>query len=119
MLRALHAPDALPVSLVPVKTPAQPQMKVIYSQNMGKLILLANNTHPLPQDKIYQLWLLPADGSAPMPAGLFKTDNQGNGMMFHQMQSAGISAKGFAVTIEPPGGSDKPTMPIVMAPPSG
>src|SRR5215467_6715346 len=97
----LHAPDAWPVSLVPVMTPAQPQMKVIYSQKKGALILLANNTHPLPQDKIYQLWLLPADGSAPMPAGLIKPDKQGNGMMSHQMQSAGIAAKGFAVTIEP------------------
>lgn len=115
----LHAPDAWPVSLVPVMTPAQPQMKVIYSRKKGALFLLANNTHPLPQDKIYELWLLPADGSAPMACGWFKPDNQGNGMMYHELQSVDISAKGFAVTIEPEGGSDKPTPPIVMAPPSG
>jgi anti-sigma-K factor RskA len=115
----LHAADAWPVTLVAAKAPPQPQMKLIYSRQKGALFLLANNTHPLPQDKIYELWLLPADGSAPMACGWFKPDNQGNGMMFHQLESAGINAKGFAVTIEPAGGSQTPTPPIVMAPPEG
>ena len=76
---------------------------------------MASNMTPLPENKIYQVWLLPADGSAPMSAGWFKADSKGNGMMFHKM-SAGIAAKGFAVTIEPMGGSQTPTMPIVMEP---
>jgi len=50
-----------------------------------------------------------------MSAGWFKPDSKGNGMMFHKM-SAGFSAKGFALTIEPAGGSQTPTMPIVMEP---
>ncbi len=112
----LHAPDAWPLTLVAMKTPAQPQLKVIYSKKMGALFVLASNTHQLPGDKIYQMWLLPADGSAPMPAGWFKPDSQGNGMFMHHLSSAGISAKGFAVTIENAGGSETPTMPIVMAP---
>jgi hypothetical protein len=111
----LHAPDAWPLTLVSKKTPPQPQMKMIYSQQKGSLFLLASNTPVLPENKIYQLWLLPADGSAPMSAGWFKPDSKGNGMMFHKM-SAGIAAKGFAVTVEPPGGSRTPTMPIVMEP---
>jgi len=116
MIRDLmHAPDAWPLTLVSKKTPPQPQMKMIYSQQKGSLFLLASNTPALPENKIYQLWLLPADGSAPMSAGWFKPDSKGNGMMFHKM-SAGIAAKGFAVTIEPPGGSQTPTMPIVMEP---
>ncbi len=112
----LHAPDAWPLTLVAMKTPPQPQMKVIYSKQKGALFVLANNTHQLPEDKIYQLWLLPSDGSAPMPAGWFKPDSQGNGMIMHHLKSAGISAKGFAVTIENSGGSETPTGPIVMAP---
>lgn len=114
----LHAPDAQPLTLVSKKTPPQPQMKMIYSQQKGSLFLLASNTPALPENKIYELWLLPADGSAPMPAGWFKPDSKGNGMMFHKM-SEGIAAKGFAVTIEPPGGSQTPTMPIVMEPAAG
>jgi hypothetical protein len=112
----LHAPDAWPLTLVAAKTPPQPQMKVIYSKQKGSLFLLASNTHQLPENKIYELWLLPADGSKPMPAGWFKPDSQGNGMIMHHLESAGISAKGFAVTIEDSGGSETPTMPIVMAP---
>ncbi len=112
----LHASDAWPLTLVSKKTPPQPQMKMIYSQQKGSLFLLASNTPALPENKIYELWLLPADGSAPMAAGWFKPDGKGNGMIFHKLKSNGIEAKGFAVTIEPPGGSQTPTMPIVMEP---
>jgi anti-sigma-K factor RskA len=116
MIRDLmHAPDAWPLTLVSKKTPPQPQMKMIYSQQKGSLFLLATNTPALPENKIYQLWLMPADGSAPMPAGWFKPDGKGNGMMFHKM-SSGVAAKGFAVTVENAGGSQTPTMPIVMEP---
>lgn len=114
----LHAPDAWPLTLVRRQTPPQPQIKTVYSKQQGTLLLMASNLNPLPEDKIYQLWLLPADGSAPMPAGWFKPDGKGNGMMFHKM-SSGFSAKGFALTIEPAGGSQTPTMPIVMEPAAG
>lgn len=118
-VRALmHAPDAWPVTLVSKQTPPQPQIKTVYSRQQGALLLMATNVEPLPEGKIYQIWLLPSDGSAPMSAGWFKPDEKGNGMMFHELSSAGISAKGFAVTIEPAGGSEKPTMPIVMEPAS-
>ncbi|HKD80384.1 MAG TPA: anti-sigma factor [Candidatus Angelobacter sp.] len=112
----LHAPDAWPLTLVQVKASPQPQMKVIYSKQKGAIFVLASNTHQLPEDKIYQLWLLPSDGGAPMPCGWFKPDSQGNGMIMHHMHSPGISAKSFAVTIENAGGSETPTMPIVMEP---
>ncbi len=114
----LHAPDAWPLTLVSRKTPPQPQIKTVYSKQQGSLLLMASNLTPLPENKIYQLWLLPADGSAPMPAGWFKPDGKGNGMMFHKM-SAGVIAKGFALTIEDAGGSQTPTMPIVMEPAAG
>jgi anti-sigma-K factor RskA len=112
----LHAPDAKQMVLVTKKTPAQPQMKMIYSPQKGSLLLMASNTPALPEDKIYELWLLPADGSAPMAAGWFKPDGKGNGMIFHKLKTAGIDAKGFAVTVEPAGGSQTPTSPIVMEP---
>ena len=89
----LHAPDAWPLTLVSKKTPPQPQIKTVYSKQQGTLLLMASNVTPLPENKIYQLWLLPADGSAPMSAGWFKPDSKGNGMMFHKMKSAGIERK--------------------------
>ena len=78
--------------------------------------MLASNLAPLPADKVYELWLLPASGAAPMPAGIFKPDANGNSMMLQTMGSDSIAAKGFAITIENSGGSQTPTSPIVFAP---
>jgi anti-sigma-K factor RskA len=114
----LHAPDAWPLTLVSKHAPPQPQIKTVYSKQQGSLLLMASNLNPLSENKIYQVWLLPADGTAPMSAGWFKPDGKGNGMMFHKM-TAGTPAKGFAITIEPAGGSQTPTMPIVMEPAAG
>ena len=55
---------------------------------------MASNRTPLPENKIYELWLLPADGSAPMAAGWFKPDGKGNGMIFHKLPPADRS-QGF------------------------
>ncbi len=119
VLDMLNDPSAMRVTLVSnPKARPQPLIKTIYKPEQGHILMMANNLAPLPPNKVYELWLLPANGGAPMPAGTFKPDASGNGMMLHPMESAGISAKGFAVTIEPEGGSQTPTMPIVMAPAS-
>jgi Anti-sigma-K factor rskA/Putative zinc-finger len=110
----LKAPNAMHMTLVAAKWPAQPQAKTVYVPRKG-LLLMANNMEQLPQNKVYELWLLPADGSPPMPAGTFKPDRGGNALMHHPMH-ASIQAKAFAITIEPEGGSQTPTMPIVMGP---
>jgi hypothetical protein len=112
-------PKAMRVKLVATpKTPPPALIQTIYQPEKGHILMVASNLAPLPPNKAYELWLLPANGGAPMPAGTFKPDANGNGMMMHPMESAGIDAKGFAVTIEPESGSQTPTMPIVMAPAS-
>lgn len=112
----LNAPDAHHMTLVSMPEqprPPQPQIKMIYQPKKGGLLLMANNMEPLPPNRVYELWLLPANGGAPMPAGIFKPDTSGNAMMNHSM-AAGMDAKAFALTIEPEGGSQTPTMPIKM-----
>jgi anti-sigma-K factor RskA len=116
ILAMLKDPKAQQMTLVGAKTPPQPQVKIIYVQDKGHVLLIANNVSELPADKAYQLWLVPAKGGPPMPAGTFKTDWRGHGMKLHYMQTAGIDAKGFAVTIEREAGSETPTPPIVMEP---
>ena len=110
----VKARNALHMTLVAAKWPAQPQAKTIYVPRKG-LLLMANNLQPLPGNKVYQLWLVPADGSAPMPFGTFKPDQGGNAVMHHSMKTD-KRAKAFAITIEPEGGSPVPTMPVVMGP---
>jgi len=103
-------------TLVSASKPPPPPLKTIYQPQKGHVLLMANNLPVLPDDKVYELWLLPANGGAPMPAGTFTPDAKGNTMMMHAMDNGGIDAKAFAVTIEPRGGSQTPTMPIQYAP---
>jgi FtsZ-binding cell division protein ZapB len=118
VLELLQNPKAEHMTLVAAKTPPASQMKTMYDREKGRVLLFASNVAPLPDDKVYELWLIPMNGAAPMPAGTFSPDRFGGGMIMHQFDTQGIQAKMFAVTIEPRGGSQTPTMPIVMAPPS-
>ena len=97
----------------PLNAP-QPQVKTIYIRDKGHVLVWASNLPEPPPNKAYELWLLPAGDGKLMPAGTFKTDWRGHGMMIHSMQ-AGVKAKGFAVTMEPDSGSDWPTSPILLA----
>lgn len=110
----LKGPDTMHVTLVSTKVQPQPQVKTMYSPRMGRLLLVASSLEALPPEKVYELWLLPANGGAPMPAGIFKPNAKGNAMMDHPMAQSGIEAKGFAITIEPEAGRDTPTLPIRM-----
>jgi anti-sigma-K factor RskA len=69
-----------------------------------------------PADKSYQLWLVPMSG-APISAGVF---NPKNGEMSHMMMKlpAGVTAKAFAVSLEPAGGMPQPTGPMVLVGPT-
>lgn len=110
----LKSRSAFHMTLVAAKWPAQPQAKTVYVPRKG-LLLIANNLQPLPGDKVYQLWFLPADGSAPMPFGTFKTDQGGNAVMHHTAKTD-KRPKAFAITVEPEGGSPVPTSEVVMGP---
>ena len=112
----INNPNVQRMTLVAAKTPPSPHVRTFYEKREGHVLLLATNLQSLPADKRYQLWLIPADGSAPMPAGLLRLEPDGSAMMMHTMDTAGVEAKAFAVTIEPLHGSKSPTMPIVMAP---
>jgi hypothetical protein len=88
---------------------------VIYEADKGSLVLLADHLAPVGIDKIYELWLIPADGSNPIPAGTFHPDAQGNGNVILPSLPRAIEVKAFGVTVEDGAGSQTPTMPIVLA----
>jgi len=116
ILAMINDPKAQHMTLVGTKAPPQPQVRTIYVREKGHLLLTASNVAEPPAHKAYELWLMPADGGPPMPCGMFKTDWRGHTMKLYYMQTAGIDAKGFAVTLEPETGSDTPTFPIMMEP---
>jgi anti-sigma-K factor RskA len=113
VVATLTAPDAVIVPVTAPNTPPQPQGKAIYRRDTARLIFVASNMPALPAQKTYELWLIPTEG-APIPAGVFKPDAHGSGVVVHPSLPAGVVAKAFAITVETEGGSSNPTMPIVM-----
>ena len=83
----------------------QPRGKAIYQRRTRNLIFFASNLPPLPAEKIYELWLFPADGGAPIAAGLFKPDARGSATVVNPPLPSDVAAKNFVVTLEPAGGS--------------
>ena len=118
MMEAMTDPTAKHVTMTMSPTapaPPVPQGRVTYVAERGALIFLGSNMEPLQAYKTYELWLIPADGRDPIPAGTFHPDERGNASVIMPPMPKGIEAKAFGVTVEDEGGSQTPTMPIIMA----
>jgi hypothetical protein len=115
VLEVLTAPAAQRVTLSEGKAAAQPSAKATYLPERGGLILLATNLKPLPADKAYELWVIPANGKAPVPAGVFRPDAVGTATLVLPPLPAGIAAKAFGITIEKASGAESPTLPIILS----
>lgn len=105
VVATLMDPDAVKIELVAAGNKPQPRGKAIYQRRNRSLIFLASDLPPLPAEKIYELWLFPANGGAPIPAGLFQPDAHGSATVVNPPLPEGIAAKNFAVTLEPQSGS--------------
>lgn len=115
VMDAVTDPQAQRVTLTPKPLPPSPVGRTTYNPDRGALVFLASDMDPIQPDKTYELWLIPADGSNPVPAGTFHPDDQGNASVLMPSLPKGVQAKGFNVTIEDEGGSQTPTKPIVMS----
>jgi len=87
------------------KDPAA-SVKIIWSDNDNKALLVANTITPPPSDMQYQLWAI-ADGK-PVSLGLFDYEEVKNMTDPFEVSMDNISA--FAITMEKRGGSPVPTM---------
>jgi hypothetical protein len=114
VLDTLRDPRAVHATLTGADIKPVPQGRVTYAVDKGALLFAASNLEPLDAAKTYELWVIPADGRAPMPAGTFKPDAKGNASIVLPPLEAGIEPKAFGVTIEDSEGSTTPTMPIIM-----
>jgi anti-sigma-K factor RskA len=113
IIRLLTERDSMHVTLVAANAKPQPTGRAIYSPRSGGLVFFASNFAAVPADKAYELWLIPQQG-APIPAGVFKPDTKGSGMIMMPSVPKDMQPKAFAITVEPESGSTTPTMPIVL-----
>jgi Anti-sigma-K factor rskA len=115
VLDTLTAPEAQQATLTEGKSAAAPTAHASYVPSQGALVFVATHLRPVPASKTYELWVIPANGSAPIPAGTFRPDANGSASIVLPPLPKGVPAKVFGVTIENEGGATSPTMPIVLA----
>jgi hypothetical protein len=115
VLDVMTAPHAQRAVLTAAMARPVPTGHAVYLAESGALIFQGTNLARLPEGKTYELWLIPANGHAPMPAGMFRPDAKGDASVMMPPLPKGVTAKAFGVTIEKAGGSQTPTMPIVLS----
>jgi anti-sigma-K factor RskA len=115
VLEVLNAPNAQRVTLAATKTPPAPTAHAVYLAERGALMMEANNLKSVPAGKTYELWVIPASGAAPVPAGTFTPNGEGYASVVLPTLPSGVPAKAFGITIENAGGSKTPTLPIVLS----
>jgi anti-sigma-K factor RskA len=86
--------------------------KVVYDQT-GHAMVMTNGLPAPPPGKEYQLWFIVAD-KPPMRGRTFSTDSHGKTMLEDQLPEVALKSAVIAVTLEPQGGSNSPTMPIYL-----
>ena len=115
VLETLTDPSAKQVALHVGKSTTAPEAHASYLAKKGSLVFVANHLGPLQADKTYQLWLIPAGkGAVPIPAGTFKPDAQGRASLVLSSLPKNVNVALVGVTVEPDGGSQSPTLPIVL-----
>ena len=81
------------------------------SQEEDAAVVTLKDVPAPPEGSVYQMWRLPADGSAPVSVSTMTAEDVA-GTAVTELED--ISAfRGIAITVEPDGGSATPTMPAV------
>jgi anti-sigma-K factor RskA len=106
--KVLETPGSVKVDLIGLSGHPAARGVVYWDKQNNRWIVDADLPPALP-GKEYQLWFL---APAPVSAGLIETDAGGHGFSIVGIPSGLGQIDAAAVTLEPEGGSQKPTMPI-------
>jgi anti-sigma-K factor RskA len=85
------------------------ELQFVYSADEGAAVLIGESIDPAPEDATYQLWLV-SDGVA-TSIGTFDPDSEGAAAV--RVDGVDPTGSTIGVTVEPVGGSDEPTLPLV------
>lgn len=99
--QVLHAPDA---QRSEKQLPAGGTATLVRSEEVGRAVLLTHELPAPPEGKVYELWLQTPAGDME-PAGLLSKQGQ----QTFVLKGDAAAAVGAGITIEPAGGSPKPT----------
>ena len=85
---------------------------VAWDARLHQGLITTQNLPAPPAGRDYQLWVLDPGEEAPVNAGLLAPGGGSRGFAVHPVKAGNI---GFAVSLEPAGGSPEPTGPILFA----
>ncbi len=84
---------------------------LFYAPGSGQGTLTVTGLPAPPEGKVYQLWYLGGTRTVPEPGSTFSVDAQGTGLL--PITQAVPPFEQVGLTIEPQGGSQTPTLPVV------
>lgn len=90
-------------------TPDAATIKVLVDPENRRWVVMAFDLPPIPSDKDYQLWFLPDKNAPPVSAGLLAPGPGGSQFGAIAIPADLKNIKGAAISLEPKGGSPKPT----------
>lgn len=90
--------------------PARTSSARIYCEVQNNQWAVSANLPAPPPGKVYQIWLITSE--AKISAGLIKPDQTGFGITIAAVPKVTGRITAAAITLEPEGGSDQPTMPL-------
>jgi len=103
---------AMTISLKGTKVQPQAQGQLIADPKSESAVLVITGLGQLEAGKTYQVWLI--DASGPKSAGLLSVNANGQGVIIVTSVSEIGSFKSLGISVEPAGGSSKPTGDIVV-----
>lgn len=106
-LSIVESPDFQQIALAGTDLSPSSSAKVYWNRNSSQVYLNAGNLPTPPDDQQYQLWAI-VDGQ-PVSAGVLDVDRDEQSPL-QAMSSDIADAAAFAITLEPRGGSESPTL---------
>lgn len=107
----LRTPDVKAVSLAGTDMAKQAAGVLLYDPRTQKVWLYSVNLPECPNGTIYQLWAI---HEKPVSVGMFHMDSGETAHLLVKSLPNFMSAKKFAVSLEPPGGRPQPTGPLYL-----
>ena len=107
----LRTPDVKAVSLIGTEMAKQATGVLLYDMRTQKVWLYSVNLPECPNGTTYQLWAM---HDRPVSVGMFHMDSGETAHLMVKSLPSFMSAKKFAVSLEPPGGRPQPMGPLYL-----
>jgi anti-sigma-K factor RskA len=112
MRAILTNPDSTRIMLMPSKKDL-PSLEASWHSQLG-LVVTGYQLPKLSGNRVLQLWLIPKEGTKPMPSVTFWPERDGKlAKLVANPQESMPEVKALAITEEPAGGSEQPTSPVI------